>query len=156
MVDSCGKAKKGTLAVFWKIEEPNQSEGQDEVPDGKQRRRFVLRYYRLFNLEQCELPRRIIDKLPRIDTHQHEPIATCAEIIGCMPNRPELVHGGTKAFYSPSADRVTLPRPELFTSVEEYYASAYHELTHYADFPIMPRCSSEPSQVMLWGHMMSA
>jgi len=124
------KGEESTLAVFWKIEEPNQSEGQDEVPNGKQRRRFVLRYYRLFNLQQCELPQRILDKLPKIQKYEHEPIAACAEIIGCMPNSPEIVHDGAKAFYSPSTDCVILPPPELFTSVEEYYASAFHELLH--------------------------
>lgn len=124
------KGEESTLAVFWKVEEPNQSADQDEVTDVKQRRRFVLRYYRLFNLEQCELPQRMIDRLPKIETRQHKPIEACAEIIGCMPNPPEIVHGGSKAFYSLITDRVTLPPVELFTSIEEYYCSAYHELVH--------------------------
>jgi len=46
---------------------------------------------------------------------------------------------GSKAFYSALTDRVTLPPPKFFTSPEEYYASAFHELIHYADFWIMPR-----------------
>jgi antirestriction protein ArdC len=58
-----------------------------------------------------------------------------------MPQRPELEHAVSKAFYSPMRDRVTMPPTELFTSSEEYYATLLHELTHYADFRIMPRFS---------------
>jgi antirestriction protein ArdC len=54
-----------------------------------------------------------------------------------MPNAPGLQHAGSKAFYSALIDRVTLPAPELFTSAEEYYATAFHELIHYADNLIM-------------------
>ena len=50
--------------------------------------------------------------------------------MGCMPNAPEIVHAGSKAFYSPLRDRVTLPKPELFSSAEEYYATGFHELIH--------------------------
>ena len=38
----------------------------NEETDGKTRRRFLLRYYRVFNLEQCELPQTVLDKLPKI------------------------------------------------------------------------------------------
>jgi antirestriction protein ArdC len=126
------KGEESTIVVFWKVEElEHDSEDIDsEEPDDKNQRRLLLRYYRLFNLEQCELPQAVVDKLPKIETHQHEPIAACAEIIGCMPNAPEIVHAGSKAFYSPVADRVTLPPMELFISAEEYFASCYHELIH--------------------------
>jgi antirestriction protein ArdC len=125
------KGEESTVAVFWKIEETESSEQADErETNQKEQRQFLLRYYRLFNQEQCELPRRVTDKLPKIEIRQHEPIMACAEIIGCMPNAPTILHEGSKAYYSPVTDIVTLPRPELFISVEEYYASAYHELVH--------------------------
>jgi len=59
-------------------------------------------------------------------------------IIAAMPNPPEIQHAGSKAFYSPITDRITLPPRELFASGEEYYATALHETVHYADFGIMP------------------
>src|SRR5438105_13684938 len=40
-----------------------------------------------------------------------------------MPNPPEIEFAGSKAFYSPIADRITLPPRELFTSAQEFYAS---------------------------------
>jgi len=127
-----------------------------EESDDKHRRRFLLRYYRVFNLEQCELPKAVLDKLPKVETREHTPISTCAETVGCMPNAPEIQHAGSKAFYSALTDRVTLPPPELFTSPEEYYASGFHELIHYADRRIMSRRLSEPCQVMHQGDGMSA
>jgi antirestriction protein ArdC len=126
------KGEESTIVIFWKAEDVTRSNEtlEAEEPGDKNRHRFLLRYYRLFNLEQCELPQTVLDKLPKIETHQHEPIAACAEIIGSMPNAPEIVHAGSKAFYSPITDRVTLPPPELFISSEEYFASCYHELAH--------------------------
>ena len=47
-----------------------------------------------------------------------------------MPNPPEIQHAGSKAFYSPITDRITLPPRELFASAEEYYATALHETVH--------------------------
>ena len=47
-----------------------------------------------------------------------------------MPNPPEIVRGGSKAFYSPLTDRITLPPRELFISADEFYASLDHELVH--------------------------
>jgi len=61
-------------------------------------RRFLLRYYRVFNLEQCELPQAVLNKLPKIETHQHDPIEAVGKIIAEMPNPPEIVRGGSKAF----------------------------------------------------------
>ena len=126
------KGEESTIVVFWKVEDfERSSEDRDlEEHDHQNHRRFLLRYYRIFNLEQCELPQSVLDELPKIETHQHQPITACAEIIGCMPNAPEIVHAGSKAFYSPITDRVTLPPPELFISSEEYFASCYHELIH--------------------------
>ena len=129
--------------MFWKVDDAKQSteDLDNEETDGKTRRRFLLRYYRVFNLEQCELPQAVLDKLPKIETHEHDPIEAAERIIAGMPNPPEIQHAGSKAFYSPITDRITLPPRELFASAEEYYATALHETVHYADFRIMPRFS---------------
>jgi antirestriction protein ArdC len=47
-----------------------------------------------------------------------------------MPNAPAIQYGGSKAFYSPLTDRITLPSPELFTSAEEFHATLHHECLH--------------------------
>jgi len=126
------KGEESTAVVFWKIEDAKRStEDLDtEAIDEKHRRRFLLRYYRLFNLEQCELPQSVFDKLPKMETHQYDPIEAVEKIIAGMPNPPEIVRAGSKAFYSPITDRITLPPRELFISAEEEAATETHELIH--------------------------
>jgi antirestriction protein ArdC len=51
-------------------------------------------------------------------------------IIADMPNRPEIQYTGSKAFYSSITDRITLPPRELFSSAEQFYATAFYETVH--------------------------
>ena len=123
------KGEESTAVVFWKIEDAKRS-AEDLDTEERTRRRFLLRFYRVWNLEQSELPQAVIDKLPKIETHQHDPVEAVEQIIAGMPNPPEIVRAGSKAFYSPVTDRVTLPPRELFISAEEEACTAAHELSH--------------------------
>jgi antirestriction protein ArdC len=128
-----GFIRPGSNALLSKdvVQGGSAGEGLDnEETDGKTRRKFLLRYYRVFNLEQCELPQGVLDKLPKIETHEHDPIEAAERIIADIPNRPEIQYTGSKAFYSSITDRITLPPRELFTSAEEFYATALHETVH--------------------------
>ena len=126
------KGEQSSVVVFWKVDDvkENAEAADHEQPEQKSRRRFLLRYYRLWNLEQCELPQAVLDKLPKIETHEHDPIEAADKIIAGMPNPPEIQHAGSKAFYSSITDRITLPPRELFVSAEEFYATALHETVH--------------------------
>jgi antirestriction protein ArdC len=126
------KGEDSTIVVFWKVEDtPQSTEDLDTAePHEKARRRFLLRYYRVWNLEQCELPQAGLDKLPKIETHEHDPIEAAERIIAAMPDPPEIVRAGSKAFYSPITDRVTLPPRKLFISAEEEACTAAHEISH--------------------------
>ncbi len=46
-----------------------------------------------------------------------------------------VVHGGGKAFYSPSADRVHMPPIEFFRDALSYYATLGHECIHWTRYP---------------------
>ena len=130
---SIRKGEESTIVTFWKIDDAKQEETEDldaEPKDEKSRRRFVLRFYRVWNLEQCDLPQAVLDKLPKIETHQHDPIEAVERIIADMPNPPEIVRAGSKAYYSPITDRITLPPRELFESAAEDAATTLHELSH--------------------------
>jgi antirestriction protein ArdC len=131
---SVRKGEHSQIVVFWKVDQiPNadsENDSKEHEADEKTRRRFVLRYYRVFNLEQCELPQAVLDKLPKIETHQHDPIEAAERIIAGMPNPPEIQYGGSKAFYSTITDRITLPPRELFISAEEEIATRLHEYSH--------------------------
>jgi antirestriction protein ArdC len=126
------KSEESTIVVFWKVDN-RRSEAQDEsdAESNEQcRRRFVLRYYRVWNVEQCELPERALENLPRVEAHEHDPIEAVERTIAGMPNPPAIEHAGTKAFYSSTADRITMPPRNLFVSAEEYGSTVLHELTH--------------------------
>src|SRR5712671_594736 len=72
------KGEESTVVVFWKIEDLNEN-GDNEENDERNVRRFLLRYYRVFNLEQCELPQSVVEKLPKVETHELVPISACGE-----------------------------------------------------------------------------
>lgn len=132
------KGEKSTPAVFWKIYvdgiEVNAGEPEPEAEEVNEqgRRRFVLRYYSVFNTEQCDLPVSVAEKLVLPEERQLDPIEACEKILAGMPNPPEIVHAGDKAFYSPVTDRVTMPPLSLFESAEEYWATLWHETAGHA------------------------
>ena len=66
------KGEQSTAMVFWKVDDVKRST-EDPKPRRPIRRRTVgsySDYYRVWNLEQCELPQSVLDKLPKIETHQ--------------------------------------------------------------------------------------
>ena len=115
------KGAKSTMVTFWKQLQVEDHDTQKikTIP--------LLRYYRVFNVEQCEgltLP-------PTPEPTIIEPIVTAERIIDTMPNKPDINHdGGNSAFYSPSHDRISLPPKGTFTGNSEYYATTFHELVH--------------------------
>jgi antirestriction protein ArdC len=126
---SVRRGESSTVVIFWKVDQ-KEDQQEREPGDEETQRRFLLRYYRVFNAEQCDLPQKVLDQLPQVETHDNSPIDAAELIIANMPQRPELEHAGSKAFYSPVRDRVTMPPTELFTSSGEYYATLLHEMTH--------------------------
>jgi antirestriction protein ArdC len=118
------------------------------LADTSQRRGApLLRYYTVFNVEQCEGI-----EAPSAAARAFEPIAECERIVSAMPKPPRIEHHGAQAFYRPSSDTVVTPRPELFDSPALYYSVLFHELTHYAESWIMPsglRVSLIPRRVPL-------
>lgn len=128
-----GRVKKGAkseLVIFWKFfdsQRETDAAKSRSAPNTK-RRPPLLRYYRVFNVEQTEglekhLPEQAEEK-------PFTPIETAARIIEAMPQRPPIRHDEPRAYYAPARDFVNLPRPETFDTPENYYAVAFHELTH--------------------------
>ena len=129
------KGERGVEVVFWKWVEKRPE--ADAANDAKPERFAVARSFTVFNATQCELPeawrKRAEIKAPEVDAAQK--ILSCEQIVEQMPNRPEIVHAGVRAFYRPSADRVTMPKPERFAAPELYYSTLFHELTHATGHP---------------------
>ena len=113
--------QKATPIVYWNLKEYEDEE------TGDKKKAPLLRYYNVFNAEQCEGL-----NIPQLETAAREfaPIEVCMMTVAAMPNAPEIKHEQPKAFYVPSMDYVNMPKPESFTSAEGYYSVLYHELTH--------------------------
>jgi antirestriction protein ArdC len=132
------KGEKATPVVFWRIYldgvevKAGEHEPESQETEGQGKRRFVLRYFSVFNTEQCDLPAAIMEKLAVPEQRQHDPIEACEKILAGMPDPPEIVHAGDKAFYSPITDWVTMPPRGLFESAEEYWATFWHECGGHA------------------------
>jgi antirestriction protein ArdC len=134
---SVRKGEHGEIVVFWRVDEAAHahSESAEQENDDRNRRRFVLRFYRVWNVEQCSLPQAVIDKLPKVEKYQHDSIEAAERITANMPNPPDIEFAGSKAFYNFIADRITLPPRERFTSAEEFYATWNHEVSHAVGHP---------------------
>ena len=83
------KGEESTVVVFWKIEDLNQS-GDNEENDGSNGRRFLLRYYRIFDLEQCDMPQSVVEKLPKVETHELVPISDAGRLSVACRTRPRF------------------------------------------------------------------
>jgi len=117
------KGEKGSTVILWKIYEkvdPKAEDGKKRLP--------ILRYYTVFNAEQCE---GITAPAPDVTTwNEHNPIEEAEAVILAMPNPPTIEIGGTRACYSPSRDRVRVPDLFRYEKAEEYYSTMFHELAH--------------------------
>ena len=116
--------ERASIAVFWKqvlIGEETEDENKRSVP--------FLRYYKVFNAEQCDdLALPILMDDWHVELNQR--IKSAEQLIGAMPNPPRIVEGGSAACYFPRDDLVRVPKIQDFESPESYYATMFHELGH--------------------------
>lgn len=115
------KGEKSSLAVFWK-----RLDVDDKVTG---ERKFVplLRYYNVFNVEQCD---GLAYPKPEAKPDTFNPIAAAESIVEAMPARPEITHGEPRAYYRRDVDRVNMPAKQSFDVEAEYYSTLFHELIH--------------------------
>lgn len=115
------KGEKSTLVVFWKqlkVEDPTAAKGYKMIP--------MLRYYRVFNIEQCDgLAAPVIEPLPDFD-----PNVEAEAIVDGMPDAPPITYEGDSACYIPQWDSVKMPVRESFLSPARFYSTVFHELAH--------------------------
>ena len=112
--------------TFWKIGEYRKQDAETGEVSDKESKSILLRYYRVFNLDQTE---GIADKLGLGSIPVIPQIDECERIVAQMPKRPQFEQDA-RAWYRPSSDTVGMPARNAFTSAEGYYATLFHELTH--------------------------
>lgn len=130
-----GKIKKGEksrFVVFWTwlpkkgVEKAQPGEDinlSDYIP--------YLRYYHVFNINQCEgIEPRFLkeDKSVVID-----PIADAEKVVDGYFSRETCklkVCNSAEAYYRPSTDEVVVPQLSQYKVAEQYYSTLFHEMTH--------------------------
>lgn len=125
-----GNVKKGAkseMVVFWKwnIKEVEQPDGTKKVE-----RWPVLKYYNVFWIGDCEG----IEPLTA-EPRNNDPIDAAEQILRGYINRDDAPKyydsdPSNRAYYRPSTDEVVVPMINQYEAVEEYYSTAFHELTH--------------------------
>lgn len=121
---------KGCPIVYWSMATKEDSEGNEK------RFGFIKHSY-VFNLDQVSG----VESIKAIESKRRgesvkspiESIAACDSVIEGFRARDKglsLSHGGSRAYYVPSADSVQMPLRESFGKASDYYAVLFHEFCH--------------------------
>lgn len=125
------KGERGSLIVFYKEVEPEQSDGNDDET-ANTKPRLVARASWVFNAAQVEgwtAP-------PRPERSQVETIEHVERFVSTLG--ADIRHGGEEACYHPVGDYIEIPDQALFrwtdgsSPTESYYSVLLHELTHWS------------------------
>ena len=136
--------EQGTTVIFWKptsysSTRENKETGEDET---YQRASFMMRTYTVFNRDQTGLPP--LENVAGAELVEEEFNKTEKELETCiewyMENTAggpiELKHGGDRAFYVPSSDRIAMPLRKQFEANVNYLAVKGHECIHSTGHPV--------------------
>ena len=102
------------------------------LPESEVTRIPMIRYYNVYNGADIE---NIDFKLDELQIGRAVPDSATENraaqlIVENYPNPPAIKYGGNEAYYSPARDYIKLPKQEQFDTVNAYYRTLFHELTH--------------------------
>lgn len=119
------QGQHGHIVVFWKQVKKVPEELDDK---GKPKQIPMLRYYKVFNVEQCrDIPQNLI---PELGSLALDSMLECEAISNSMPDCPVIKHKENKAFYHVGEDYINMPKKKSFKTIEAYYSTFFHELVH--------------------------
>ena len=130
-----GKVKRGSKAsdIFFftsiEVEKTDKETGEKVIVDVP-----CLRNYKVFNLEQCEIPSDATLKFhPEASTDSTTDDANTGIFDECekLLNMAVWFENDAQAFYSPSRDEIHLPNRRTFSSLSGFWGTAMHELAHW-------------------------
>ena len=118
----------GTRVVFCR---PIRKVERAEDGTEKEKNYFVLREHTVFNLDQVSGP--------NVERHRRE-----AQVRPEFPDfgpadraieatQADIRYHGDRAFYSRSGDFIQMPPRASFTDIHEWYATHFHELSHWSE-----------------------
>ncbi|MFH0926265.1 MAG: ArdC-like ssDNA-binding domain-containing protein [bacterium] len=116
---SIKKDEKGTPVIYWNWLDikNNEEDIEKHIP--------FLKYYTVFNAEQCEGI-----ETPEIKTFEWDTIVKCEAVVEDIINKPEIEYEGNRACYISSQDKIKMPERKYFVQAEKYYSTLFHELGH--------------------------
>jgi antirestriction protein ArdC len=126
------KGERGTQIVFYKQLRSRKEKEEAPTEEDNTRAPFVLTYYTVFNVEQCDGL-----KLPQIEhptaSAEIDTDETCEDMVNGWETRPALHltdETEHRAYYRPSTDTVHMPARSRFVDAPHYYSTLFHELVH--------------------------
>ena len=114
-----GEEKNYTRIVLWNWSKKEDKQGNiTSIP--------FLKYYRIYNVEQCDN----LD-LPALVTpsEERDTIAEAEAIVSAYHSCPEI-QPAQNAWYSPVKDIIGIPDMAFFESSDAYYSTLFHEMAH--------------------------
>lgn len=113
----------GTCAYFYKIvEKKNKTTGDTDYTHP------MFRFFLVYNLDQVDgiIVKGVNDGSVTVPDTLPAP----QSIVDGYENAPQIRFGGDRACYSPTIDKISMPTLESFDTVENYYATLFHEMAH--------------------------
>ena len=128
------KGEKSTAIIYWQMFYKEKKTGK-KVPKSEVKNYAkseldtipVLRYYRVFNIEQCE---GLDVELPEAPVNDFTPVEQGEKIMDGYADKPYIHLGGSRACYNLFQDVIKMPQPETFKNPELYYCTLFHEAVH--------------------------
>lgn len=131
-----GKVKKGAKSKFVYFAKRNVKETINENGETETKVYYCYKYSNVFNVNDCEgikpkneiLPTEIVDFVD--DTNADLLISQYVARTGIDFVSKEMIEGFECPHYSPTYDRVVVPKKSQFNSPNAYYSVTFHELVH--------------------------
>lgn len=127
------KGEKATECVLWKpmVGTPKSKQASTEQGDSKHKW-LMARLYFVFNADQVDGYVDTDAALPVEDGHER--IEAAERFFANL--KADVQHGGNRACYIPSLDRIQMPPLNQFVAPEGYYSTLGHEHTHWTAAPV--------------------
>lgn len=125
---------KSYIVTFFKFYQPKDKDGNPAITTnmyGEEIPKLIpmLRYYRVFSEYDCTgIPSE------KIEAISWNPIERAEKVMREYEERNAplkiKICSSNEAYYSPSGDFIVLPELNQYRQVEEFYSTAFHEITH--------------------------
>lgn len=127
------KGAKSLPVIYWQKSKYETTSNDGEL---KEKERFLLRYYNVFNVEDTDLDYSpyVVEKTnPESDSKK---IESCENIIQGYADRPKRVfRDRTRMFYRKSEDIINMPPLSQFEDPRKFYCIYFHEMVHSTGHP---------------------